>query len=54
MHSHPIDWFYHGWLSELDSADEAVRTKAEKMERYIYEVEDRLLGRLMSALDSLH
>ena len=50
MHSHPIDWFYHGWLSELDSADEAVRTKAEKMERYIYEVEDRLLGRLMDIM----
>ena len=30
MHSHPIDWFYHGWLSELDSTDDAVRTKAEK------------------------
>ena len=22
MHSHPIDWFYHGWLSELDSKDD--------------------------------
>ena len=50
MHSHPIDWFYHGWLSELDSTDDAVRTKAEKMERYIYEVEDRLLGRLMDIM----
>uniref|UniRef100_B8J4V7 Type I phosphodiesterase/nucleotide pyrophosphatase n=1 Tax=Desulfovibrio desulfuricans (strain ATCC 27774 / DSM 6949 / MB) TaxID=525146 RepID=B8J4V7_DESDA len=50
MHSHPIDWFYHGWLSDLDSKDEAVRTRAEKMERHIYEVEDRLLGRLMDIM----
>ena len=50
MHSHPIDWFYHGWLSELDSADDAVRARAEKMERHIYEVEDRLLGRLMDLM----
>ncbi|MDO5537409.1 MAG: alkaline phosphatase family protein, partial [Desulfovibrionaceae bacterium] len=50
MHSHPIDWFYHGWLSELDSKDDAVRERAEKMERHIYEVEDRLLGRLMDAM----
>lgn len=35
-----------GWLSELDSKDDAVRARAEKMERHIYEVEDRLLGRL--------
>lgn len=44
MHSHPIDWFYHGWLSELDSKDPEIRARAEKMERHIYEVEDRLLG----------
>ena len=50
MHSHPIDWFYHGWLSELDSKDPAVRAAAEKMERHIYTVEDRLLGRLMDLM----
>ena len=50
MHSHPIDWFYHGWLSDLDSKDEKVRTAAEKMERHIYTVEDRLLGRLMDLM----
>ena len=49
MHSHPIDWFYHGWLSALDSKDEKVRVAAEKMERHIYTVEDRLLGKLMDA-----
>ena len=50
MHSHPIDWFYHGWLSELDSKDPEIRARAEKMERHIYEVEDRLLGRLMDIM----
>ncbi len=50
MHSHPIDWFYHGWLSDLDSEDDEKRKAAEKMERHIYEVEDRLLGRLMDAM----
>ena len=47
MHSHPIDWFYHGFLAQLDSEDEAVRKEAERVERRIYESEDRLLGRLM-------
>ena len=47
MHSHPIDWFYHGFLAQLDSEDEAVRKEAERIERRIYESEDRLLGRLM-------
>lgn len=50
MHSHPIDWFYHGWLSDLNSEDEAVRSAAEKMERHIYMVEDRLLGKLMEIM----
>ena len=47
MHSHPIDWFYHGWLHEIDSPDEKLRTRARAMERRIYEIEDRLLGKLM-------
>lgn len=50
MHSHPIDWFYHGWLSEVDSRDDEVRARARKMERRIYEIEDRLLGRLMKLM----
>ena len=51
MHSHPIDWFYHGWLSEMDSDDEAVRTKAYDMERKIYQIEDRMLGKMMELFD---
>jgi len=47
MHSHPIDWFYHGWLADMDSKDEAVRAKAYDMERKIYQIEDRMLGRMM-------
>jgi predicted AlkP superfamily phosphohydrolase/phosphomutase len=47
MHSHPIDWFYHGWLSEMDSKDEKVRKLAYDMERKIYQIEDRLLGKMM-------
>ena len=47
MHSHPIDWFYHGFMSDLDSTDEKVRKEAERVERRIYTSEDRLLGRLM-------
>ena len=47
MHSHPIDWFYHGWLSQMDSEDKAVRDKAFAMEREIYRIEDRLLCKMM-------
>ncbi len=38
-----------GWLSDLDSEDDEKRGR-RKMERHIYEVEDRLLGRLMDAM----
>ena len=51
MHSHPIDWFYHGWLSEMDSDDEEIRTKAFDMERKIYQIEDRMLGKMMELFD---
>ena len=50
MHTHLIDWFYHGWLSEMDSADPAIRQRAYDMERKIYQIEDRLLGKLLEAL----
>ncbi len=47
MHSHPIDWFYHGWLGDMDSKDEKTRARAYEMERKIYQIEDRMLGRMM-------
>lgn len=45
MHSHPIDWFYHGFLSDVDSNN----PEARALERKIYEIEDTLLGRLLDA-----
>ncbi len=47
MHSHPIDWFYHGWLGDMDSKDDVVRQKAFDMERKIYQIEDKMLGKMM-------
>jgi len=45
MHSHPIDWFYHGFLSDVDNNNPDARA----LERKIYEIEDTLLGRLLDA-----
>lgn len=50
LHSHPIDWFYHGWMSEMDSADPEVSKRAFDMERKIYQIEDRFLGRMMELM----
>ncbi|MDR2612175.1 MAG: alkaline phosphatase family protein [Deltaproteobacteria bacterium] len=47
LHSHPIDWFYHGFMSDMVSPDPATRRKAHDLEREIYRVEDRLLGGLL-------
>ncbi|MDR1035255.1 MAG: alkaline phosphatase family protein, partial [Deltaproteobacteria bacterium] len=47
MHSHPVDWFYHGFLSDMESPDPAVRDAALELELGIYRIEDRLLGRLV-------
>jgi predicted AlkP superfamily phosphohydrolase/phosphomutase len=50
MHSHPIDWFYHGWLADMDSQDPVKRQRAYDMERAIYQIEDRLLGNLLKVI----
>ncbi|WP_027176795.1 alkaline phosphatase family protein [Desulfovibrio aminophilus] len=50
MHTHLVDWFYHGWLSDMDSEDAVRRERALDMERRIYQIEDRLLGNLLKAL----
>ncbi|MDR2198708.1 MAG: alkaline phosphatase family protein [Deltaproteobacteria bacterium] len=47
LHSHPVDWFYHGFLGDMESKDPKTREKALKLEREIYRVEDRFLGRLL-------
>ncbi|MBW2141342.1 MAG: alkaline phosphatase family protein [Deltaproteobacteria bacterium] len=49
MHSHPIDWMYHVLISQLESPDEKVRAKAWEAHRKMYEVEDRMLARLLEA-----
>ncbi len=38
MHSHPIDWFYHGWLSAMSSDNPEVSKNAFAMEREIYRI----------------
>jgi predicted AlkP superfamily phosphohydrolase/phosphomutase len=50
MHTHLIDWFYHGWLSDMDSDDPIKSKKAYDMERRIYQIEDKLLGQLMAEM----
>jgi predicted AlkP superfamily phosphohydrolase/phosphomutase len=47
LHAHNIDWFYHAFLADMDSPDPAVKKKARDMEREIYRIEDRFLGRLL-------
>ena len=51
MHSHPIDWMYHVLISDLGSPDEEKRKKAWDVHRKMYEIEDRMLGRILEALD---
>lgn len=51
MHSHPIDWMYHVLISALDSPDQAKREKAWEIHRRIYEVEDRLVAKILEAVD---
>ncbi len=47
MHTHPVDWYYHGFLHEIDSEDDVLRNRARKLEREIYEIEDEMLGRYL-------
>jgi hypothetical protein len=50
LHSHPIDWFYHGWMSEMDSSDPVISKRAFDMERKIYQIEDRFLGKMLEIM----
>lgn len=47
MHTHLIDWFYHGFLDQMDSDDPAVSELAYDLERRIYQIEDKFLGIMM-------
>lgn len=50
MHTHLIDWFYHGYLDKMDNDDPAVSKPAFDMERAIYQIEDKFLGIMMDAM----
>jgi len=51
MHSHPIDWMYHLVITDMISPDPAKREKAWEVHRRIYEIEDRMIERLLSRAD---
>lgn len=51
MHSHPIDWMYHLVLTDMVSDDAEKREKAWDVHKRIYEVEDRMLARLLTQAD---
>jgi len=49
MHSHPIDWMYHVVISDMASPDPAKRERAWKVHRRMYEIEDRMLAKIVEA-----
>lgn len=51
MHSHPIDWMYHLVITDMISDDPARKAKAWEVHRRIYEIEDRMIERLLSQAD---
>jgi len=50
MHTHLIDWFYHGFLDKMDSDDPAERELGFDLERRIYQIEDKFLGIMMDLM----
>ena len=54
MHSHPPDWMYHILMTDMDPdlcKDEAKYRKAWEIHLKIYQSTDRMLGKIMDALD---
>ncbi|NJB67996.1 putative AlkP superfamily phosphohydrolase/phosphomutase [Desulfobaculum xiamenense] len=51
MHSHPIDWMYHLVMTDMHEGSPAVREKAWEVHRRIYELEDRMIERILSQAD---
>ncbi len=52
MHSHPPDYTYHAFMTDMDpnlTADEAKRAKAWEVHRKMYESQDRMIARLVEA-----
>ncbi|MCL4465261.1 MAG: alkaline phosphatase family protein [Chloroflexi bacterium] len=53
MHSHPTDFGYHIMMTDLDpetSSDPAKKVAAEQTQLGMYQVQDRMLGRILEAL----
>ena len=53
MHSHPTDFGYHIMMTDLDPAtskDPAKRAEAERTQLGMYQVQDRMLGRILEIL----
>lgn len=51
MHSHPVDWMYHLVMTDMISEDPAKREKAWEVHRRIYEIEDRMIEKLLAKAD---
>lgn len=49
MHSHPIDWMYHVAITNMESPDPEVRERAWEVHRRMYEIEDRMLAKIIEA-----
>jgi predicted AlkP superfamily phosphohydrolase/phosphomutase len=52
MHSHPPDWIYHAFLSDMDPAtqpDEKKRDAAWDAHLRVYQSQDKMLGRIVEA-----
>ncbi|GAU07790.1 alkaline phosphatase family protein [Desulfoplanes formicivorans] len=50
MHTHLIDWFYHGYMDKMEHGTEEEKKMAYDMERAIYQIEDKFLGTMMAAM----
>ncbi len=50
LHTHLMDWFYHMYMTELNSDDPVVHARALELEEYFYNEEDQLLGELWEAM----
>lgn len=52
MHSHPIDWFYHALMDDMDpvtQSDKKKRAAAWDAHLRIYQSQDEMLGRIINA-----
>lgn len=50
LHTHLMDWFYHMFMTDLNSKDPEVQRQAAKLEEYFYGEEDRMLGEIWESM----